>query len=411
MTRDRERYERSTPGHTGGGSSPAERPDTLSDARTRPFTTSHAGARIRSREAELAPPPPGAPVSLWHAVWLGVAVLGCAGNPPAATATAANEAETEAAASRVALVPSPGTKPINGFSAASPWNQPLPAQIPLAPNSKAVVTNLLGDRNGGFAVWPLMTETFSAPIYVADADTPVTKWEYDNCTQAPGLHPPFGEALAAVPTLPDMLVSNGSDGEIAIYQPSTDTYWDFWRAQVNGQGQWSACWGGKIDRYSESAGVFEAPLGATATGLALGAFLIRIEELKRGHIDHAVNIATTRTRKDCQSWPANRNDGNTDGADIACEGQRFRLDPSFDASTLKSPAARTIARAMQQYGLILTDKSDALITQAEDPRPHMAKNGGQNPYDDLLGGVPWYIALNDIPVDRLEALPIDYGKQ
>jgi hypothetical protein len=349
---------------------------------------------------------------LWHAAWLGVAMLACAGNaPPAATATAANEtAANEAAASRVAQVPSPGTKPINGFSAASPWNQPLPAQIPLAPNSRAIVANLLGDRNNGFAVWPLMTETFSAPIYVADPNTPLTKWEYDNCTQAPGLHPPFGEALAAVPTLPDMLVSNGSDGEIAIYQPSTDTYWDFWRAQVNGQGQWSACWGGKIDRYSESAGVFDAPLGATATGIALGAFLIRIEELKRGHIDHAVNIATTRTRKDCQSWPANRNDGNTDGADIACEGQRFRLDPSFDASTLKSPAARTIARAMQQYGLILTDKSDALITQAEDPRPHMAKNGGQNPYDDLLGGVPWYIALNDIPVDRLEALPIDYGK-
>jgi hypothetical protein len=138
--------------------------------------------------------------------------------------------------------------------------------------------------------------------------------------------------------------------------------------------------------------------------------LIRIDELKRGHIDHAVNIATVRTRKSCHSWPANRNDGNTDGADIACEGQRFRLDPSFDVASLKSPAARTVARAMQQYGLILTDKSDALITQAEDPRPSMAENGGANPYDELLGGVPWYIALNDIPVDRLAALPLDYGK-
>lgn len=40
----------------------------------------------------------------------------------------------------------------------------------------------------------------------------------------------------------------------------------------------------------------------------------------------------------------------------------------------------------------------------------MAENGRTNPYDEPLGGVPWYVALNDIPVDRLQALPIDYGK-
>jgi hypothetical protein len=344
-------------------------------------------------------------------VGLGLALLmACAGGSAPEAVAPTTPSSTEPA--RAALVPSPNPSslPSNGFSPASPWNQPLPAEIPLAPNSSAIVANLVQDRNGGFAVWPLMTDTFSAPIYVADADTPTQKWEYDNCTQASGLHPPFGAALASVPTLPEMVVSNGSDGEVAIYHPATDTYWDFWRAQVDAKGQWSACWGGKIEHYSANAGVFEPPLGATATGLALGAFLIRIDELKRGHIDHAVNIATVRTRKSCHSWPANRDDGNTDGADIACEGQRFRLDPSFDPSGLKSPAARTIARAMQQYGLILTDKSDALITQAEDPRPAMAKNGGTNPYDELLGDVPWYIALNDIPVDRLQALPIDYGK-
>jgi hypothetical protein len=89
---------------------------------------------------------------------------------------------------------------------------------------------------------------------------------------------------------------------------------------------------------------------------------------------------------------------------------RFRLDPTFDASTLDSPAARVIARAMQEYGLILTDKSDALITQAEDPRPEMARNGGVNPYEEFLGGVEWHSILNEIPVDRLQALPMDFGR-
>jgi hypothetical protein len=348
-------------------------------------------------------------VGTWLAPWLGLAVLaGCGGRgtPPATTSRGSSppNAESEPAPAL------PGGPPSNGFALSSPWNQALPRDVPLAPNSRAIVANLAADKNGGYAVWPLMTDTFSSPIYIATPGTPKRTWSYDNCTQASGLHPPFGEALAAVPTLPEMVVSNGTDGEVAIYDPATDTYWDFWRARADDKGQWSACWGGRITNYSQNPGVFEPPLGATATGLALGAFLIRIDELARGRIDHAINIATVRTRKNCQSWPANRNDGNTDGEDIACEGQRFRLDPSFDANTLKSPAARTIAKAMQRYGLILTDKSDALITQAEDPRPHMARNGGKNPYDDLLGGVPWYLALNDVPVDRLQALPIDYGK-
>jgi hypothetical protein len=347
------------------------------------------------------------PVGAAHACWLGALLFGCAGSAPPAVPGAS--AATEPALAAVAAG-EPAAPPITGFSRTSPLNRPLPADVPLAPNSPAIVANLAADKNGGFAVWPLMTETFSAPIYVAPPGTPKRRWSYDNCSQASGLHPPFGEALAAVPTLPGMVVSNGTDNEIAIYEPSTDTYWDFWRAKVDDRGQWSACWGGKIERYSQNPGVFEPPLGATATGVALGAFLIRIEELQRGHIEHAVNIATVRTRAGCQSYPANRNDGNTEGEDIACEGQRFRLDPSFDASALKSPAARTIARAMQRYGLILTDKSDALITQAEDPRPYLAKNAGKNPYDELLGGVPWYLVLNDVPVERLQALPLDYGK-
>jgi hypothetical protein len=326
-------------------------------------------------------------------------VVGCGGGREAAVVLA-----PAPVASRGTVVGAPN----NGFSRDSPWNRVLPAAVPLAANSQAIVLNLEADKLGGIA-WPLMTETYSAPIYVVDQHTPVRRWRYDNCSRAAGTHPPFMAALEAVPTPEGMLVSNGSDAEVAIYQPGTDTYWDFWRASVDASGEWSACWGGKIDNYSKSPGVFEAPLGATATGLALGAFLIRIDELRRGEIDHAINIATLRTRASCHSYPANRNDGNTPDENIACEGQRFRLDPSFDVAALANPAVRTIARAMQRYGLILTDKSSALITQAEDPRPHMA-HGAENPYDELLGGLPWYLALNDIPVHRLQALAIDYGK-
>jgi hypothetical protein len=309
--------------------------------------------------------------------------------------------------------------PDNGFSATGPWNTPLPASVPLAPDSQAIVNNILQDKQNNYGSWAVNTDTYSAPIYYAGPDTPRLQWTYSDCQNLPQLAPVIAGSLASVPTPPGMLVSQGTDASVAIYQPSTDTYWDFWRAHQDASGQWSACWGGKIEHYSGNPGIFDNPLGATASGLPFGAFLIRADELRRGHIDHAINFATVRTRAGCFSWPATRTDGNTAGADFPCEGQRFRLDPTFNVNTLVFPAARTIARAMQQYGLILTDSAGALVTQAEDPRPLEAANGGIDPYNQLFdptgtGLLPEsltrYLVLAGIPVNRLQALPLDYGQ-
>ncbi|MGI5184529.1 hypothetical protein ACQEVZ_50575 [Dactylosporangium sp. CA-152071] len=309
------------------------------------------------------------------------------------------------------------TKPVNGFSRQGPWNTKLPRHVPLAANSAAVVENIRLDKVNNYGSWAVNTDEYSTPIFTVGRDTPTQRWTFSDCLNLPHLAPVIADSLAAVPTPADLIVSKGTDAAVTIYQPSTDTYWDFWRAERDAAGHWSACWGGKIEHYSRNPGVFTNPLGATATGLPMGAFTIRIDELRRGRIDHAVNIATVRTRKDCNSWPATRNDGNTEGADIPCEGQRFRLDPAFDISVVRSPAARTIARAMQEYGLIMTDKAGALVTYAEDPRPYMAANGGVDPYfalmdpDDIVpDGAEKYLILGDIPVERLQALPYDYGR-
>lgn len=324
------------------------------------------------------------------------------------------------AASGTATATTPTAQhPDNGFSPTGPWNTPLPADVPLAPNSQAIVSNLVQDARGSYGLWAVNTDTYSAPIYSVDADTPTTTWTYSDCQNLPQLAPVIAGSLADVPTPAGMLVSQGTDETVAIYQPSTDTYWDFWRARQDANGNWSACWGGKIEHYSANPGIFDNPLGASASGLPFGAYLIRADELARGHIDHAINLETVHTRANCFSWPATRDDGNTAGADYPCEGQRFRLDPGFNVNTLLNPAARTIARAMQQYGLILTDTAGALVTQAQDPRPLEAANGGADPYDKLFDptgtgilpeSVTRYLVLAGIPINRLQALPLDYGE-
>jgi hypothetical protein len=347
------------------------------------------------------------------AAW-GAAVLafGLALAAQAPTATASSSAVASGA-----VTSAHGAQPSNGFASWGPWNTKLPANVPLAPNSAAIVANILQDKQDNYGSWGVNTDTYSAPIFTVDRRTPRTAWTFSDCLDKPELGPVIAGSLRAVPTPANLIASQGTDEAVAIYEPDTDTYWDFWRAEKDASGHWSACWGGEIKHYRQNPGVFQNPLGATATGLPFGAFLIRPEELAAGHIDHAVNISVVRTRAGCFSWPATRDDGNTPGADIPCEGQRFRLDPAFDVNTLRSPAARTIARAMQEYGLILTDKAGAVVTQAEDPRPIAAADGGVDPYDllfDPTGTYPeslsHYVLLDDIPIDRLQALPLDYGK-
>ena len=295
------------------------------------------------------------------------------------------------------------------FAATGPWCSELPASPPLASNSAAVVANIQSDVKNNYGTFAINTDTYSSPVYTVPAGTPTANWSFDDCQNKGSLPPNFAPVLMNVPIEPGMVQSMGTDGEITIYDPAGDEEWEFWvAAQTNGQ--WSACWGGTIQQVSKNPGIFPSGLGATATGLPLLGFVIRIDELQAGVIRHTLNLETVRTQAGVFSWPANRTDGNTAGADILMEGQRVRLDPTFDVTTLPNPAERTIAKAMQAYGMILTDTSGAVTMQAEDPRPYMAAHQTTtNPYDTIFAGTPSYSVLQDIPLSRLQVLAKDYG--
>jgi hypothetical protein len=296
------------------------------------------------------------------------------------------------------------------FSATGAWCYKLPAVTPVASNSAAVVATIQSDIKNNYGTWGINTDTYSSPIFTVPAGAPMQTWQFFDCDNQGSVDPGFAAVLAGVPTTPDLLTSMGTDAEITIYSPTLDAEWEFWQAKKGTGGQWSACWGGKIAGVSHNLGAFPPPYGATASGLPLLGFLVRIDELQNGLIEHALNIETVSTQKGSFSFPANRTDGNTAGADVPMEGQRFRLDPTFDVSTLPNAAERTMAKAMQDYGFILTDTSGAVVTQAEDPRPWMtAHNTTTNPYDALFGA-PSYMVLQDIPLSRIQALPVDYGK-
>jgi len=306
------------------------------------------------------------------------------------------------------------------FGPLSPWNIVLPANAPLQPNSQGMVADLVRQVNER-TPW-VNTTKWSVPVYTVPADQPTVRVKVDipgadnawnnpmftNVTDAFALQTEFD----AVPIPPDAHPSDGTDHHLVVWQPSTDTAWEFWEARDVPRDQlpwndptpgWHAMWGARVDHVSTSDGANPAPYGATASGLALLGGLVRISELEAGHIDHALGVAITQPERGVFVPPATRTDGAYDGPNAIPEGTRFRLDPNLDVNSLHlPPVTRMFALAAQRYGLIVRDTAGNIVIYGEDPYPT-----GSNPYPQLFGGLTPDQIMRAFPWNRLQAITPD----
>ena len=312
-----------------------------------------------------------------------------ASNPPRPTTTAAPTA--------VAL----GTGGVTPFSPKSFWNTPLAADAAVAPNSQQLVSSFDQQWRDNYGTVGINTDDFSIPIYrVPAGQATVAVSIAQDCNASAGLL----EQIDAVPIPANAQPANGTDHSLVIWQPSTDTEWELWMAQRAGDGSWSACWGGRIENMSQAQGVFPFPYGVAASGLSYLAGAIKASELHAGRIDHALAVNVVHATAGTQVAPANRTDGDSTDPDAIPEGTRFRLDPSIDVTTLGLPAGGVaIARALQDYGMYVTDRSGAVVLMGESSAPYVAA-GQPNPYDEAFGGLPGYQVLAKIPWDRLQVI-------
>jgi hypothetical protein len=169
--------------------------------------------------------------------------------------------------------------------------------------------------------------------------------------------------------------------------------WEFF-GLVRIHGRWHTNWGGAMRHVSRNDGIFGPAAwpgakrwwGASATSLPLLGGLMRIDELERGQIDHALAIALPNPRAGEWAWPAQRTDGNAPGSAAIPEGARLRIDPSLDLSELPMPPlTRMMAEAAQRYGIIVRDRAGVITFAAEDPTPLATTN----PYtNNALSGKP-----------------------
>ncbi len=306
----------------------------------------------------------------------------------------------------------PVKRPARIFARTSFWYRPIPADAPLHPNSAAFVAEFVRQRKAYYGTVSINTRNYAAPVYVVGPGVaPVTVTEWDG--QHKGWKDPkLAEQWRSVP-IPDYAEqADGTDAEMCIYQPSSDSLWEFWLTRKV-DGQWQATWGGGMKNASKNPGVWENHYGTTATSLPFLGGQITPEELRKGVIDHVMGIALVDAEKpDVFSWPATRSDGYNpkNEPNRIPEGLRFRLDPAVNVEALDlPPAGKTIARAAQKYGFVVWDKAGAITLRAENPKSY-TQRGEPDPYPALFTGKPAWAILQGIPWERLQFLPMDYGK-
>ena len=277
-----------------------------------------------------------------------------------AVALAAPAPPVDAAAARATVRP---------FAPSSFWNARLPAGAPLDPLSRTYVEELNRQRTQ-WLPW-INTVKYSSPVYTVPRTQPTVRVHLDN------VHRDLQAAWEQVPIPAGARPADGTDRTMVVWQPSTDTMWEFWQAERRADG-WHARFGGRMKNVSASPGHYTDPTGwgATATSIPMLGGLIRIDELRRGRIDHALAMAIPQSRANVFSWPAQRTDGILDSPRAIPEGTRFRIDPRVDLDRIRmAPVVRMMAEAAQRHGIVVRDKAGAVAFYAEDPTPT-----GTDPY-------------------------------
>jgi hypothetical protein len=297
------------------------------------------------------------------------------------------------------------------FARDSIWNAPLAPRAPLDQRSRALVAELRRQ----VAAWGTSVNTvrFSTPVYTVGPSQARVAVELDK-PNAPAL----ANALRSVPLPPNALPAAGSDANLVLHQPATDTMWEFWRLRKQG-GVWRTGWGGRLGEVSRNPGYFRnrvdaagrpierAHWGATATSLAKAGGLILTSELRAGDIPHALAIGIPRARAEVFSAPAQRTDGVVRDPGAIPEGARLRIDPRVDLSRLRLPRATlALARAAQRYGIVVNNQSGAVAFYAQDPTPT-----GRNPYPALFGGLRPVEIARAFPWRYLQALRLDLRRR
>jgi serine/threonine-protein kinase len=202
-------------------------------------------------------------------------------------------------------------------------------------------------------------------------------------------------------------VSDG-DCHLIVHDTSTKRLYEMWRANINGStfnGGCLAMWNTGKTFLPNGRG--DGCTSADAGGFPIASLLFTVEEVVTNQlVDHAIRfiLPNNRIRRKTYVYPATHATSST-GVDPTSPpyGARLRLKSTFNLTALPNNYARVVARAMQTYGIVLSDGGNVALTAASD-RFSTAKWSGKLGSNDLTK-----IKITDFDVVN-EPAPLNTGK-
>jgi hypothetical protein len=229
------------------------------------------------------------------------------------------------------------------------WNQDI-SRAPIARNSAATIAYI--DSHGGDFLHP----DFGSPraygfpyavVGVQQPELPVRYTAYGSESD-PGPFPiPAGAPVEG---------GRRSDGDrhVLVVDRSRCMLYELYRGFVerDGQTHWNADSGASWNLGSTALRP-DSWTSADAAGLPIFPGLVRYDEVAAGHLGHAIRVTFDSTR-DAWVHPASHCAGETANPDAPAMGTRLRLKAGYGLGGF-SGSARTIARALKRYGMIVAD--------------------------------------------------------
>jgi len=273
----------------------------------------------------------------------------------------------------------PSTSQQGRYFRSASWNDQI-GEASVDPQSKRIIAAI--DAAGGWGTG-IMRIDFSIHVFQADGETPMRTFEKTDdfyspdCDYVPVPVPHDG----AVEGETSYECSNDGDCHLIVVRTDTNTLYEMWRTNMAGETLYGGClavW--DLSRDYEPAMRGEQCTSADAAGLPIAPLLFTPAEVASGEITHAIRFILPNDRIRHRRYAAPASHATTAAASDAGPpyGARLRLRADFPVESLPTEGAKTVARALQKYGMVLADGGNIALTAQSD-------RGSTVKWDGLLG--------------------------
>jgi hypothetical protein len=253
-------------------------------------------------------------------------------------------------------------KPVAGtscpvFPADNYWNADV-RSLPVAARSSQWLSHMSSsvdlhpDFGPSFGAGP----NYGIPVTVVGASHPRVRVGFDYADESDHVGYPLGSDTR----IEGGAKSSGDRHAIVVDKDACRLYETY--ATRLSDGHWragsGAVWSLTSDRLRPNGWT-----SADAAGLPILPGLLRWNEVKSGHVDHAIRF-TTNVTSSHHLWPARHDAGSTSDRSYPPMGARFRLRSSYHPSGF-GRQAMAVVRAMKVYGLVLADNGSPWYFQGE----------------------------------------------